>query len=131
MKRYKITEEQLKKVLEELKEEDELSEPDIPITRDIPTDDIDEPLVVDPEEELTQEEIQKKKIEELTEKVDFLESFFRDIVDFQEFSTDGIDTAFKEVSEGKVGIPSVVTKLKLLTTRKGRTSFFVSKRGLV
>ncbi len=119
MKKYKITESQYNRLIKEIGG-DEREPISTIINREKDLED----------EPLTQEEIQLKEFKELKERVNFLEDFFRDIVDFTEVSTHSIDDAFNEISDGKVGILRVKEKLNLLTSRKGRSTFYIAKRGL-
>ena len=119
MKKYKITESQYNKLIKEIRD-DETEPISTIMNRGKELD--DDPLTI--------EEIQQKELQKLKERVDFLESFFRDIIDFQEVAIDRIDKAFKEISKGEIGIPRVKEKLDLLTVRKGRTTFYTAKRGL-
>lgn len=121
MKKYKITESQYNRLIREIKGEDDEESISTILNKEKELD-FDEPL--------THKEIQDEQFKELKERVNFLEDFFRDMVDFIEVSTHSIDESFKEVSNGEIGIPRVVNKLNMLTTRKGRSTFYVAKRGL-
>ena len=131
MKKIKITESQYNRLLKEL----DNNITNIPNKR-IPNIKALTPEIGDPHSRITDINLLEPKInepltqEEIQKKIDFLESFFRDMIDFQEFAANQIDNALMELSKGEIGIPEVQKKLALLTARKGRTSFYTAKRGL-
>ena len=121
MKKCKITESQYNRLIKEIEGEDDEESISTILNKE---------KELDFDDSSFHKENKDEQFKELKERVNFLEDFFRDIVDFIEVSTHSVDESFKEVSNGEIGIPRVVSKLNMLTTRKGRSTFYIAKRGL-